>query len=682
MRTLLFAVLGLAAAEQLNPITRVAQLLEGLAAKVKTDFEAEQDLYDGFKCWCKKVVSSKSKSIDENTQRINELAAYIDDLSSGRVELTSERTTLEAEIKELEKAIEDEENMRDKEHADYLAAKDELDKSVAALQGAVDTMGDATTDMKEGVFLTSMHTKMQKVVKVGEGFLAQEDVQRLRKVLDVPDADWNKLNRDATFKMKYKQRSGEIQEILGEMLTTFTDNRNEAVAAEDKAVTDFTALMSSKNDQLTSAKDALLAKAGENGARGASMAESVAEKSELETQNSNDEKFISQTKASCETKASEWSERKRLRTEEQASIQQAIATLTSDDARDLFKRSFDSQGATFLQTHLLAVRKHAASKAKAAANVLRRTGVQAADLRLVTLASKVEKGKQSPTDFSAVTKDLEDMLADLVQEEKDDATEKEMCETERAQNNNKLHKLAKEIDTNTNTVDRLNKEIAAANKRIEESDGEIADLNKAQQDADDQRAKEATEYASAKADDKKAIEVLGTSMKVLQDFYSNNGLSFVQAPGEGGEAPTPPPTTWGSDGYGGASAETGGVIAMMENVKDDMKKDIAKADKDEKDAIKAYQDLTADITQSIKDLESTKGTLNGAIAADESSKSGEQTTRATNEDTSAAALQFLKSIANGCDYMMKNFEERKSNRQAEMDGLSKAKAIFAGADFS
>merc|ERR1719161_912449 len=417
--------------------------------------------------------------------------------------------------------------------------------------------------------------------------------------------------------MKYKQRSGEIQEILGEMLTTFTDNRNEAVAAEDKAVTDFTALMSSKNDQLTSAKDALLAKAGENGARGASMAESTAEKTELETQNSNDEKFISQTKASCETKASEWAERKRLRTEEQASIQQAIATLTSDDARDLFKRSFDSQGATFLQTHLLAVRKHAASKAKAAANVLRRTGVQAADLRLVTLASKVEKGKQS----------------------------------------------------------------AEANKRIEECDGEIADLNKAQQDADDQRAKEAAEYASAKADDKKAIEVLGTSMKVLQDFYTNNGLSFVQAPGEGGEAPTPPPTTWGSDGYGGASAETGGVIAMMENVKDDMKKDIAKADQDEKDAIKAHADLTADITQSIKDLESTKGTLNGAIAADESSKSGEQTTRATNEDTSAAALKFLKSIANGCDYMMKNFEERKSNRQAEMDGLSKAKAIFAGADF-
>ena len=42
---------------------------------------------------------------------------------------------------------------------------------------------------------------------------------------------------------------------------------------------------------------------------------------------------------------------------------------------------------------------------------------------------------------------------------------------------------------------------------------------------------------------------------------------------------------------------------------------------------------------------------------------GEQSTRATNEDTSAAALSFLKSIANGCDYMMKNFERDSLKRE-------------------
>merc|ERR1719207_374277 len=82
----------LAAGTQLNPITRVAQLLEGLSKKVEADGKAEQDLYDKYKCWCTKVQNSKSASIEANKLRISELAAYIDDLTNGRVELTSERT--------------------------------------------------------------------------------------------------------------------------------------------------------------------------------------------------------------------------------------------------------------------------------------------------------------------------------------------------------------------------------------------------------------------------------------------------------------------------------------------------------------------------------------------------------------------------------------------------------------
>ena len=31
--------------------------------EVKTDFEAEQDLYDGFKCWCKKVPGGESRNL-------------------------------------------------------------------------------------------------------------------------------------------------------------------------------------------------------------------------------------------------------------------------------------------------------------------------------------------------------------------------------------------------------------------------------------------------------------------------------------------------------------------------------------------------------------------------------------------------------------------------------------------
>ena len=59
--------------------------------KVDSDEDAEQELYDSYKCWCKTVVTTKLASIDSNKQKIAELEQYIADLDSGRIELTSER---------------------------------------------------------------------------------------------------------------------------------------------------------------------------------------------------------------------------------------------------------------------------------------------------------------------------------------------------------------------------------------------------------------------------------------------------------------------------------------------------------------------------------------------------------------------------------------------------------------
>ena len=47
-------------------------------------------------------------------------------------------------------------------------------------------------------------------------------------------------------------------------------------------------------------------------------------------------------RSECETKAGEWAERKKLRADELASIGEAVATLTSDDARDQFQKSYSS----------------------------------------------------------------------------------------------------------------------------------------------------------------------------------------------------------------------------------------------------------------------------------------------------------------------------------------------------
>merc|ERR1719299_242524 len=155
--------------------------------------------------------------------------------------------------------------------------------------------------------LVTMKSSLTKAVNLGKGFLAQRDVTTLLKALqpDIPDVDFNKLNQDATFKQKYTSRSGEIQDILAEMLTTFKDNKEEAINAETKAADDSKKLLEAKQEALSTAESALRAQAGENGARGESRAECAEEKKDLEEQNTRDEGFIADTKTACANKAGE-----------------------------------------------------------------------------------------------------------------------------------------------------------------------------------------------------------------------------------------------------------------------------------------------------------------------------------------------------------------------------------------
>merc|ERR1719502_2568804 len=46
----------------MNPITRVVELLEGLAKKVEADGKAEEELFDKYVCWYKTVVGTKTAS--------------------------------------------------------------------------------------------------------------------------------------------------------------------------------------------------------------------------------------------------------------------------------------------------------------------------------------------------------------------------------------------------------------------------------------------------------------------------------------------------------------------------------------------------------------------------------------------------------------------------------------------
>merc|ERR1719174_3282675 len=144
-----------------------------------------------------------------------------------------------------------------------------MKKAISALEKAIDTMKEATAGHEEGEFLalgarlgenqgfaqrTETAKMLEKAVNLGEQFLTKADALFLRRVLtgDVPDVDWKKLNRKATFKMKYKMRSGKIQDLLAKLHSTFKSNLKDAQDKEAKTQKEY--------DELKDAKEAQKAK--------------------------------------------------------------------------------------------------------------------------------------------------------------------------------------------------------------------------------------------------------------------------------------------------------------------------------------------------------------------------------------------------------------------------------------
>merc|ERR1719235_2354708 len=416
------------------------------------------------------------------------------------------------------------------------------------------------------------------------------------------------------------------------MTSTFKDNRDSATEAEETAQTNYDALMGSKNEQLSATKTALLAKSKEKGARAESLATFNEEKEDREGQNERDEVFLADTKDACDKKADDWDLRKKMRAEEIAAIGEAISVLRSDDARDTFKKSFESQeeAESFVQTRLKKKKRH--TRRSLALSAIRRAAITSKDTRLdliVTMLANrdpLAAAMEAMNDpFKEVIASIDQMLEDLRKEEEEDLEKKEYCEKERSEKTQIAKMTSKEIDVNSETIDRLTSEIAAANKAIEEIDEQVTELKGEVKDAKEQREKETPRYLADKADDSKAITLIETAVTALEKYYT-----FAQTDGtllqtkaevrrqpfvEAGEAPTPPPDTWEADSYKKAEGESEGILNILSLIKADIEKDIEKADAEEAAAQAAFETFESEVNDSITKLEGTKSDPDSEEAA-------------------------------------------------------------------
>jgi uncharacterized coiled-coil protein SlyX len=323
----------------------------------------------------------------------------------------------------------------------------------------------------------------------------------------------------------------------------------------------------------------------------------------LTKQVADDKKFIKETEDSLATKKEAWKERSTLRAGEIEAISKAIYILHNDDARDLFKKSFASQGVALLQVQISEQRKAANGAVAALRSAAQKTG----DQRLLTLARLVEEpaGGSVKVEFEPVIKAIDKMIALLNEEENKDLEIKETCESDRMEDTRKAVVASREIDELTDTVTKLVSDIAKLKEEVESLEAEHKKVQEELDAATKIREDEHAAFKISDKDDEEAAETVKSAEEVLKSFYSENGLVFAQkgkAPEvTAGEAPPPPPPTW-EGGYGGKTGESTGILSIMEMVYQDILEDKAKAKAEEDKSQKEYDEFKADSESHMESL--------------------------------------------------------------------------------
>merc|ERR1711957_522205 len=367
-----------------------------------------------------------------------------------------------------------------------------------------------------------------------------------------------------------------------------------------------------------------------------------------------DEEFLAVLKEKCSSTDAEWEERQKTRQLEMEACSKALAVLSSDDAHDLFTKTFNPAFTQF-GSELKSERRTKADKHHSP--------------RLSAIATRVRLDA-----FTKVKKAIDDMVSQLLKEKADEIKHKDFCVDEFNTNQLQTEKKSREKEDLLALIEGLDLTIKTLTSEIDALKAEVAEMQVQMKRAGEDREKENKEFQQTVADQRASQKLLQAALTILDGFYKKKAALLQQEPA----GPPPPP---GFKEYKKNEA-AGGVTGMIQQIINDAKAMEAEAIRAEEDAQKAYEDMVKETNASIETK--TKAVIN---KSEERAKGETDLTQAKEEKDSV--LLELEQLSNynaelhqSCDFIMKNVEIRQTARDEEIEALKQAKAILSGADFN
>lgn len=693
---LLFGALSVHDAQgQQTPVAKVIKLLEDLITTTETEGTTEATNYDKFACFCKSETDAKSVAINSGHDTIKTDSSTIAAKTATKEEKEEELKGLQGDLSATTKEREQLTLAHEKNTDEYNLKSQDLTKAISSLEGAIKAMEDS----KPAASFLAVRDEVKKDLALASVMNLIAEPRR-KAITAFVQVDPN----DPVFKY---HSQGIIDELNG-LLADFRSNKQDLDLEWGKTVATFTATdssLDSKIQQTTSEINTL------EGTTIPTLASEIASaRSSLvsaEATLKDDQLYLKDLTAMCETKAQDWDQRSALRRDELSNLNQALQVLNTAvkdrdanyNKRALFLEHKVSGGKLAVPARKVGIVSHSSGLSllqetstkihqDRGANDAGRRGASASKASQVStfLSSEGERLQSKALSavalhidadpFGKVKELVQKLIERLVKESTSEATKKGYCDEQ-------LGSASKERDFRLEETQDLNQDIQQNELKRDELTTEIlmltgalqklrADLQTARQNRETERNLNQVAIREAK----EGFEGTKEAITILKVFYKQAAKAtvFQQVSASPVEEDTSGPGFAGA--YTGQQESSKAIIGLLEVIMSDFDRTTRTTESAEKRAQAEFVEFERASLADISGKEEKK-TLDEEDLVTTKDKLGQnmrdlQTAQNMLDD----ALKLLESLKPTCIDTGMSYAARVQKREEEIDALKKALCIL------
>merc|ERR1719326_50344 len=466
------------------------------------------------------------------------------------------------------------------------------------------------------------------------------------------------LDQPQAKQVAYESSSGGIVKTVEEMQGKAEDTLSDLRKKEMSDAQEFAMLESGLKSEISHGEEKLSTAKKSKAANEQAKQEASGKLVETEKSKAADEEYASTLKTECETKAGEWEARQKSAAEEMGAIEKAKTILV--------------EGVTaFMQVSTKTRRWNPNDEEESDADSAAREKVVgilkqlSQTHRSFAFAQLANMATSDP--FVKIRGLIEDMIAKLLKEAEEEATQKAFCDAEMGKSKTSQEEKTATLGKLSARIDGATTTIAENTEAIKTLEAEIAEIDKAQAEATSIRTTEKEDYLQASKDFKDSAEAVAKAIEVLKNFYEG---SFIQLSAQTNLKSKQPE-------FGGAKSDIAStIISVLEMSEEDFTTLLAECEATEDEAAKAYEKLTDEnkVSKVTKQTEA-KGKASEVKSLTVQLEHSKEDHAATSTELDAV-LSYIDKLKPQCEEKAMSYAEKKAKREAEIAGLKEALSIL------